>query len=162
MVNASNQEKVVSTLNDLIETCRDGQEGFKTAAEGVKDNQIKSLFLNYAQERAKICQDLTREVEKFGGKPEEHGHVSAALHRGWLNIKQAVTGKDEKAVVDEAEHGEDVTLEHFQNALQENLPQDVRSLIEREYTLVKQAHDRISALKKSGLPTGAGSQRPRA
>jgi len=147
-----NQEKVVSTLNDLIETCRDGEEGFKTAADAIKDNQIKSLFLNYSQERAQICQDLVQEVQKFGGKPEQSGHVGAALHRGWINIKQAVTGKDEKAVVDEAERGENVAMEHFQKALQETLPQDVRSLIEREYTKVKQAHDRLSVLKTGQRP----------
>jgi uncharacterized protein (TIGR02284 family) len=155
MVNAGTQETVVSTLNNLIETCKDGQEGFKTAAEGIKDNQLRTLFLNYSQERAQICQDLSQLVQRLGGTPEKTGHVGAALHRGWMNIKQAVTGNDPKAVIDEAERGEDVAVQNFQKALQENLPQDVRTVIEREFILVKQAHDRISALKHSGATTQA-------
>lgn len=154
MINTgTNQEKVVSTLNDLIETCRDGQEGFKTAAEGVNDSQLRTLFLDYSRQRGQICQDLTQIVRQLGGDPEKTGHVSAALHRGWINIKQAVTGKDEKAVVDECERGEDMAVEGFKKALQENLPVEVRTVVERDYTLVKQAHDRLSALKHN-LPQG--------
>ena len=31
----SANEKVIATLNGLIETCKNGEEGFRTAAEGV-------------------------------------------------------------------------------------------------------------------------------
>src|SRR5215210_4857326 len=99
-------DKTISTLNDLIETCKDGEEGFRTAAEGVTDLQVKALFSEYSRQRAEMARELQEEVRRLGGSPEKSGSVSGSAHRGWINIKSAVTGKDPQAIVSEAERGE--------------------------------------------------------
>ena len=81
--------------------------------------------------------------------PENTGSVAATLHRGWINIKSTVTGEDEGAVISECERGEDSAVRNYKDALNENLPANVQSVVERQYTSVKEAHDRIRALEKA-------------
>src|SRR4051812_44928528 len=99
---ASNQE-VISTLNNLIETCRDGQEGFKTAAEGVRSAELKELCHSYSRQRAGFVGELQDEVRRLGGEAEDSGSTTAALHRGWMGLRAAVSGDDDGAVVSECE-----------------------------------------------------------
>ncbi|HEU4596148.1 MAG TPA: PA2169 family four-helix-bundle protein [Pyrinomonadaceae bacterium] len=150
---ASNEE-VISTLNNLIETCRDGQNGFQTAAEGVEGSDLKMLFHSYSQQRARFVGELQDEVRRLGGDPENTGSVAATLHRGWIDIKAAVTGQDDGAVLSECERGEDSAVANYRAALDTDLPANVRSLVERQFGEVKQAHDRIRSLEKS---SGAGA-----
>jgi uncharacterized protein (TIGR02284 family) len=98
---ASNDD-VISTLNGLIETCKDGRTDFKEAAEGVERSDLKSLFYEFSQQRSQFAGELQSLVQSLGGDPENTGSVAAAIHRGWINIKSAVTGKDEAAVFNDA------------------------------------------------------------
>ncbi len=151
---AIDETDVISTLNNLIETCKDGQNGFQTAAEGVKNSELKTLFHTYSQQRAQFAGELQAEVRRLGGDPEKTGSIAATLHRGWIDIKSAVTGEDENAVISECERGEDSAVRNYQDAINAGLPGDVRSIVERQYTQVKEAHDRIRALERA---TGAGA-----
>ena len=109
---------------------------------------MKTVFLQYAQERSRLAGELQAEVSKLGGEPETSGSASAAMHRGWLNIKSALGG-GEKAILDEAERGEDVAVRSFEKALKEPLPTNVASVVRRQYDQVKQAHDRVRGLRDS-------------
>ncbi|MDQ3651219.1 MAG: PA2169 family four-helix-bundle protein [Acidobacteriota bacterium] len=143
-------DDVISTLNNLIETCKDGQTGFQTAAEGVNNSELKTLFYNYSQQRAQFAGELQNEVLRLGGDPEKTGSVAASLHRGWINIKSAVTGKDDAAVIAECERGEDSAVSNYKDALKEKVSADIRSVIDQQYAKVQEAHDRIRALDKAG------------
>src|SRR5690349_11369619 len=94
-------DDTISTINGLIQTCKDGQEGFKQAAEGVQNSQLKTLFYDLGQQRAQFAGELQTLVRELGGDPEKEGSFSGALHRGWINIKSAVTGQDEHAILNE-------------------------------------------------------------
>lgn len=151
----ADNDSVISALNNLIETCKDGQDGFRAAAEGVKNGELKTLFHTYSQQRAQFAGELQNEVRRLGGDPERTGSTAAALHRGWINIKSAVTGEDEGAVIAECERGEDSAVRNYRDALEGgNLPADVRAIVERQYAQVKEAHDRIRALERAS-GTGA-------
>jgi uncharacterized protein (TIGR02284 family) len=108
---------------------------------------LSSLFHNYSQQRAQFAGELQSEVRHLGGDPEKTGSVAASLHRGWINIKSVVTGEDEASVIAECERGEDSAVSNYEDALKENLPANVRSVVERQFTQVKEAHDRIRSLK---------------
>lgn len=146
---ATDTDDVISTLNNLIETCKDGQNGFQTASEGVKNSELKTLFLGYSQQRAKFAGELQNEVLRLGGDPEKTGSVAATLHRGWIDIKSTVTGADEGAVIAECERGEDSAVKNYKEALEQNLPQDIRSTVESQYAQVQEAHDRIRSLERA-------------
>ncbi len=148
-------DNVISTLNNLIETCKDGQEGFQQAAEGVQNSDIKSIFYEYAQQRSQFAGELQSAVRELGGDPENAGSVSGTLHRGWINIKSAVTGQDAQAILNEAERGEDAAKNAYQEALEEELPANVRSIVEKQAAAVQQAHDRVKSLRDSAKTASA-------
>jgi uncharacterized protein (TIGR02284 family) len=151
-------DTVISTLNGLIETCRDGQEGFKQAAEGVERSDIKTLFHEFSQQRAKFVGELQDTVRTLGGDPENTGSVAGALHRGWINIKSAVTGKDEAAILNECERGEDSAKNAYKEALETKLPAYVTQVVQDQYSAVQSAHDRVKALR-DGFNEQASSAR---
>lgn len=144
--NVSNDD-VISTLNGLIETCKDGQEGFKEAAEGVERSDLKSLFYEFSQQRAQFAGELQSIVQQLGGDPEKSGSFAGTLHRGWINIKSAVTGQDESAILNECERGEDSAKNNYKSALEDPLPANVAETVNTQYVAVQAAHDRIKALR---------------
>ncbi|HYS68491.1 MAG TPA: PA2169 family four-helix-bundle protein [Paraburkholderia sp.] len=138
---------VVSVLNDLVETSKDGEKGFRKAAEDAHDTQLKTLFLSTADACALGARELQDAVQGLGGKPETGGSVSGALHRGWVDVKSAVTNRSDHAILVECERGEDVAKKHYHDALEKDLPLDVRAIVERQYQGVLQNHDRVRDLR---------------
>ena len=140
-------DDVISTLNGLIETCKDGQNGFTEAADGVERSDLKSLFYEFAQQRSQFAGELQTLVQTLGGDPENSGSISGALHRGWINIKSAVTGKDEASILNECERVEDVAKNAYKNALETSLPAHILDTVQTQYAAVQSAHDRVKALR---------------
>ena len=140
-------EKAISVLNDLIETCKDGERGFKTAAEGLTAPDIKNRFLRSSRERALMTSELQAEVRRLGGDPERSGSMAGTLHRGWLDIKSVVTGKDDHAIVAEAERGEDVAKNAYESASKKVLPESAQVLVLHQAAKVRQAHDDVRSLR---------------
>jgi uncharacterized protein (TIGR02284 family) len=142
-----NNEKNITILNGLIETSRDGAEGFKKCAEDAHDPKLKMYF----QDRAKSCEEavrtLSEEVRECGGEPDKSGSAKGALHRVWIDFKTALTEKDNLAVLEECERAEDVALATYQEALKEEMPQNLRSLIAQQLEGVKRNHDRVRQLR---------------
>jgi uncharacterized protein (TIGR02284 family) len=145
----SEPKKIISVLNDLIETCKDGQEGFRTASEGVEDSDLKTLFSSYSLQRAKFAGELQSEANALGDHtPEETSSLAGAVHRGWINLKSALTSKDRHSILAECERGEDVAVANYKDALSdEDLSSNVREIVERQAREVQQAHDNIKALR---------------
>jgi uncharacterized protein (TIGR02284 family) len=144
---ASNE--AISTLNDLIETLKDGNDGFKTAAADVRDPTVKSTFEQLASERATLATELQSEVRRLGGDPEKSGSVAAAAHRGWINLKSALGG-GEKSILNEAERGEDSAVHSFEKALDgSKLPPDIAGVVRRQFDQVKKGHDRVKQMRDS-------------
>lgn len=148
--NASiSNDDVISTLNGLIETCKDGQHGYTTAAEGIERSDLKSLFYEFAQQRSQFAGELQSLVQSLGGDPENTGSIAGTLHRGWIDIKSAVMGKDETSILNECERGEDAAKNAYKSALKEALPANVLDTVQTQSTAVQSAHDRIKALRDS-------------
>ena len=147
----SNPNKdVIDVLNDLIEYSKDGEKGFKASADDVKNPELKAFFVQRAGECANAASELQGEVRRLGGDPETSTSISGDLHRGWVNLKSMVTGKDEEAVLNEAERGEDHALKAYRDAMEKinkhNLV-GIRDLVERQYHGVQRNHDQVKALR---------------
>ncbi|MFL5535163.1 MAG: ferritin-like domain-containing protein [Gemmatimonadales bacterium] len=141
-------DEVASTLNQLIQTCKDGENGFKVAAESVEDVNLQHLLASYSQQRSEFAAELQSEVQRLHQDPAESGHAAAALHRGWMDIKSLAIGQDEAAIIAECERGEDVAVKAYEQALASELPADLRALVERQLLNVKEAHDQIRSLEQ--------------
>jgi uncharacterized protein (TIGR02284 family) len=139
----------ISTLNDLIETCRDGENGFRAAAGALKDQQVKGMFERYARQRGEMARELEQQVGRLGGTAATSGSTAGTLHRGWMNIKSLVTGSDDGAIIAEAERGEDVAKAEFEKALAQGLPAGARELVMQQAAIVKTTHSEVRALEKA-------------
>ena len=140
-------DNVASVLNDLVETSKDGEQGFSTAADDAKDPELKTTFRRHAQECARSAAELQTLVSRLGDKPEEHGSVAGAVHRGWVNLKSVVAGRTDLAILEECERGEDVAKARYTKALEAALPQDVRLVVERQFHGVMRNHSQIRDLR---------------
>jgi len=149
-------DEVISVLNELIRTCRDGQEGFREAAEGVERSDLRTFFNSCSLERAGFAGELQGLVRDLGGNPEDEGSFSGALHRGWIDIKAAIAGKDDEAVLAECERGEDSAKSTYNDALKNTLPENIRRVVETQAISVRDKHDRIRALRDFTSDHGTG------
>ncbi len=145
-------DKVISTLNELIETCKDGEQGFSTSAEDVSDPELKTVFKERARTCANGARELQEQVRRLGGDPETSGSTLGALHRGWENVKAKITGKDDKAILEEVERGEAVAVKSYRKALDSDLPTDVRDIVERQLQGVEQNYNRVRKLREQHTP----------
>jgi uncharacterized protein (TIGR02284 family) len=141
-------DALASTLNQLVQTCRDAEQGFQAAAQGVDDPNLQHLFQSYAQQRGEFAAELEQEVGRLGRKPTERGHLTATLHRGWINIKAAVTGRDEGTIISECERGENIAVQAYQEALTSSLPADLSAILERQLIRIREAHDQVRSLEQ--------------
>lgn len=141
----------ISILNDLIETSKDGEKGFQTSAEDIKNPAIKAYFLSRSTEIATAVRELQTEVRALGGDPETSSSVGGTLHRAWVDLKSTLTGKDDKAILEEVERGEDVAKKAYKEALEKarekNLPANVIALITKQQAGVLATHDKVKALR---------------
>lgn len=140
-------DDVISTLEQLVETCRDGQNGYRDAADHIKDSNIRSWFNQQSQERARFSGELENEIQRLGKHdPDRKGSVSGAIHRKWFELKEKISGSDE-SVLSEVERGEDNAKHNYEDALKKELPADIRAIIERQSQSIFAAHDRAKALR---------------
>ncbi|MGI4852348.1 MAG: PA2169 family four-helix-bundle protein [Janthinobacterium lividum] len=140
---------VVSVLNKLIKTSKDGEQGFRNAAENVSNESLKQMFLEKAQGCKAAAQELQLHVTHEGEEPEESGSIMGAIHRGWMNVKSTIAGQDDHAILAECERGEDVAKATYANALKEDLPSDIRAVVQHQYQGVLSNHDQIRDLRDS-------------
>ncbi len=141
-----------STLNNLIETCRDAQHGFEEAAKGVGDPALRAELMQYSIQRREFATALQQAVRTTGDNPDDSGSLAASLHRGWMHVKQAVSGSDDYAVLSECERGEDAAVDAYRDALGRSVPPGVDDLVETQYAAVKHVHDRIRSLREAKKP----------
>lgn len=140
-------EDVVDVLNDLLESCRDGEYGFQSCAENADSAQLQEIFQRHARECGLAGVELEREIRARGGEPASGGTVAGALHRGWVAVKSALSTRDDKAVLEECERGEDAAVARYRAALKATLPADVRALVERQAEGAQRNHNEIRALR---------------
>lgn len=136
-----------SVLNDLVETSKDGEQGFRKAAEDTKNPELRNVFLARAEDCAKAIGDLQAVISRLGGHPQEHGSIAGALHRGWVNLKSAAAVRTDLAILEECERGEDVAKVRYRKALEAGLPDDIRMIVQKQYDAVQRNHDQIRDLR---------------
>ena len=145
----------ISTLNKLIATTIDSINGYEDAASNIENQRFAQIFRERASERQQIVEELRAEVRRLGGNPEDDGSFLGKTHQRFLDLKAAITGRDEKSIINEVERGEDYLKEKWQAALQSgDLDGETHTLVERLYQQIKAGHDQMSQLKH-GMETDA-------
>ena len=140
----------LTTLKTLTSTLNDSINGYRESAEKVESQEFREMFNDFAKQREQASTELKAEVRRLGGDPDEDGSALGSLHQAWVDLKAAITGRDDKAIINEVERGEDYLKEKFETALNDGgLAPECRTAVERAYQSVREGHDRMSALKHS-------------
>ena len=135
---------------ELIETLEDGKDGFAKGAEKLEDTaspELAQTFRKYSGQRADFAAELRTMAKQYGDEIHESGSVAAAVHRGWLTLKDALAGSSPKGVLEAAERGEDHAVSEYEKALKSDLSPALRTVVERQFMDVKAAHDAVRALQ---------------
>jgi uncharacterized protein (TIGR02284 family) len=147
-MNDSSNSDAIGTLNTLIATTIDSITGYEDSAKNIDNERFREIFRQRANERQRVVEDLRGEVRRLGGEPEDSGSFVGKAHQRFEDLKAAITGRDEKAIINDVERGEDYLKSKFQDALQGGkLHGQSHDLVERCYQSVKAGHDQISQLK---------------
>lgn len=146
---STNLKDTISTLNGLIETCKDGQEGFRLASEAVtNDEDLKAFLFSCSLQRSKFAGELQAELKALGeSDPTDRSTVTAALHRGWINLMSAVTSKDDHAILAECERGEDVAVATYRKAVNSGLSDPLREIVQRQFQEVLATHNTVRDMR---------------
>lgn len=140
-------EGVVDVLNNLMELCRDGEQGFRASADHATTGELQGFLSRRAGDCALAAAELEHVVRSYGAEPAEGGTMAGALHRGWVAIKAALSSNDDKAVLEECERGEDAMVAHYRSALEKPLPASVRVLVQRQSEEAQRYHDEVRTLR---------------
>lgn len=132
-----------TTLNNLIKICKDGQDGFRDAAEKVTNPELKTLFSNYSLQRSQFAGELQSVVTNLGEEPEKTSSIASAIHRGWIDLKSAFTKGGDRPILAECERGEDSAVAAYRTALADELPAHILQIVVSQSTAVQAAHNDI-------------------
>ena len=149
-----NNNEVISIVDDLIETCRRGQEGFRNAAEGMQNIEFRRLFNIFSQQRTQFTSELQAEVHRLGGDANQGKDVAPALPSNTVPFRTSTVNKatgirDEATIIAECQREEEVAVNDYQDALKADLPLDVQYVVKRQYMDIKDAYDRIRILQRA-------------
>ena len=151
--NLSNDNfKYASEINNLIETCKDGQKGFDEAAKRAESSSVQSLFRDFSHQRAQFAQELQTELTNMGVKPTDTGSVAGSIHRGWIDIRSMLPTSHDHAIVAEAERGEDYAKTAYEKVQLLDLPPSLKGIVDRQAAQVFEAHNKVREMKHSDRP----------
>jgi len=144
-----NQSHDISVLNSLIETTIDSIDGYQHSASEATNSRFAQAFRDRASEREQIVQKLRDRVRALGGTPESDGGILAAMHRQFVSLRDAVTGKDDNSIVAEVDRGESYLDGKWQAALKDDeLSDETLQLIRTCYDSVREGHRQWEAVNK--------------
>jgi uncharacterized protein (TIGR02284 family) len=141
-------EETIACLNELVRVSKDGEEGYRTAAGDVKNTELETLFLESSKQRAGFAKELQAEIERLGGSAADSGTVSAALHRGWMDLKASLTGGGSQAIVSACETGDDSAQAAFERVVNAGPSGKTLSIVEKQWRSIVEAHKHLLRLKE--------------
>lgn len=140
-------ERTVNKVQELIRANIDSFDGLEDAAELINDERLAQLFRSIADERSTFASELQEYVEWNGEQAAKEGTLTARVHHAWINVRNLLGGGDPRAVLAEAERGEDHIRTGYEGVLKETAGSAVHELLLAQYNAIKAAHDRVCGLR---------------
>lgn len=149
-----NNSEILKIIVDLTETAKDGAEGYRLAAEATEDLDLQTILIAYGQQRQAFVSELHGLAAAHGGDTDTSGSVVGTLHRGWLNLKQAISSNDRAAILTECQRGDEHAVESYEDALNTPLPEDILAVVRLQLTEIRSVLEKISHLSALGKAAG--------
>lgn len=137
---------LIAGLNHLAEINQDAEEGFGNAAQNIRNSELETLFAGYAKQHAKFAAELRQEIDRLGGRPTESGTLGGALHRGWMDLKSALSGHSAAAILASCENGEQSAIAAYAEAADGNPTGQVGALVSKHLQQIQGFHTRLCRL----------------
>jgi uncharacterized protein (TIGR02284 family) len=145
-------DAVIAVLNDLLETCYDGLQGFRAAAEELHSQEAIAFCLSRSQRIDEAAAELYTAIRHLGGHPAEHGHAVAEIHRGWIHLRAAAPTETDDAILAEIERGEDIAVQHYRRAIAQPLPPPIHDLVDDQRRGLEATLGHVRVLRQGGPP----------
>ena len=145
-----NTEQSIDVLNALIVINNDRIEGYTTASKETEESDLKTLFAQFENTSHKCKGELVKEVQRLGGEVAEGTKTTGKIYRAWMDVKATLTGNDRKAILNSCEYGEDVAIEAYEDALNneaENISTEQQMMLNAHLQLIKADHDKVKGLR---------------
>lgn len=133
-------------LNHLVEINKDAEDGFRNAAQSIRNSELETLFAGYAKQHAKFAAEVQQEIDRLGGRPTESGTLGGALHRGWMDLKSALSGHSAAAILASCESGEQSAVAAYIEAADANPTGQIGALVEKHLQQIQGFHTRLCRL----------------
>lgn len=143
----SSNEKVVDVLKSIAESSNDGLKAYQECVESCDAPELKSLFARSIERCRNHISDLEQMIKQYNGEVESKGSLLGSLHLGWLNLRTALSSNNDKIVLEECERSEDAAIQCYRDALENELPSDVKDLLRKQFQDVKAHHELIRILR---------------
>lgn len=151
------QNNPTSVLEELIQTCKDGQKGYQEGASKVKRSDLRTFFNEQSQERGRFAAELEAELSRIGDKDKDKklaGSTLGTLHRAWIDTKVSLGGGD-KTILEWMEQGEDRAKDAYEKAAGASLPTGIGEIVRRQAVSVHKAHDKVKQLRDTAEAAAA-------
>lgn len=146
-------EQVSNRLQCLLGTLHDGQRGFAEAAQNANSDRLRTFLNECSQQRASLANEVEQQIQQLGKQPQPDAIQNERGYHAWSNVRDYISGKDDYAVAAEAEHGDDIAITNYKNVLRDHeLPQNIRSFVEKQYEQVQASHNKIVDIRQSIQP----------
>ena len=145
-------EEIVEDLNDLVKINNDRIMGYEKAVEDTEDAQLDDLFRHYIIQSQNFRSQLADHIVRIDGlavSDATTSDISSKIHRAWIDIKAAVTGKDRDTVLSSVEFGENAALDAYKDAIEkDHIPAYIKEDLMKQMGQLEDASERIKALRK--------------
>jgi uncharacterized protein (TIGR02284 family) len=143
-----NHKEIVSNLQGLLEKNYDAEKGYKKAMTNAKSPNLKKFLQKQAAQRSRFANELTQEIRGLNEEPKDSGSFTGDLHRAWIDIKTAVSGNEDEAVLEECIRGEKASVEEYDEKLEnQNFPPQISSVLQKQASEIKQTLNRVKRLE---------------
>lgn len=146
-------EEIVEDLNDLVRINNDRIQGYEKAIEDNEDAQLDDLFRHYVVQSQKFRSQLADHIVRIDGKAVTDAtstDVSSKIHRAWIDIKSALTGKDRDTVLSSVEFGENVAVEAYKDAIEkDHIPAYIKEDLTKQLAELNEAYQKMKAMHKA-------------
>ncbi|HBC04746.1 MAG: hypothetical protein CL528_10505 [Aequorivita sp.] len=140
-----NHEKLVDNLQELLEKNYDAEKGFTKAMKDAKNNNLKKFLQQQALQRNRFATELDQQIRNLNETPKESGSFTGDLHRTWIDIKSAVAGNTDEAVLEECIRGEKASWNEYEKKLKENnFPPTISNVLQKQ---ASEIHTTLNSVK---------------
>lgn len=113
-------KKAIEDLKGLVNIVNDGKEGYLSASETTDSIELRDLFLRLSSQRVGYANELKHHITLHGGNSDnEDGGILGVLHRTWIDIKEALSSKEDAAILAAIETGEQAAIEKYDIVLED-------------------------------------------